>query len=592
MVGSSTTLRHDRLECGGARKKLPARKLRVQGFVLIALLALLSACGVQQPFEDDVRILMRDAAGAEELTLLDTATVSGDVDVLAQTHPDTHVVSFYLDALDGSEGAYVTDDEAPFEFVLDSTKIHDGDHVLYAVAVRQDGSVSRTARGQAHFRVGNSAPQDPTTPGSPAAPGDPVAPGDPSPQPATHAFSLQGNPDFREEDLSDEARRWYRRVWAAIDHPDQQPNADAYARSGSLRRYGYPLQQHMNLLFTALRATGDLRFLDEIARLADIVEDELTTKWYDPSSGNWYNPDDGTAGLRRWLYLTSGTNHHNGKDLHHIGFKKTHAWVAVMAYAFEINRHHTSPGGVDYGEQADFWRDYLLNDFEAIQHIRNGTEPSDDVFRYMEKVGMSVLHSQLTYHYYMHKLTGDPARLRLAEKEADAIAGGMFVVDTPAGDALVFGKPRDPESGLVPIAYTRYTWAQQVDLALDGHPLFSDPAYMAMHARALAHLVMDNGAKDLAFDVGGMKDRTGVSWVDGQTTATLRTQNPYTKSGLEWGRESFNRYATSYMAPLAFFGSHEHIMSITEQAYEGVESDVDNPRRLAIPVGMLLASMR
>ena len=39
-------------------------------------------------------------------------------------------------------------------------------------------------------------------------------------------YALRGDPGFSEDSLTDEQRKWYDRLWAAIENPEQYPNAD------------------------------------------------------------------------------------------------------------------------------------------------------------------------------------------------------------------------------------------------------------------------------------------------------------------------------------------------------------------------------
>lgn len=569
---------HDR-DC----KRIVVRaRLGYVWFLSILALLLLAACSnppVDTWGDDEIVLLVLDSPGSSSPFGLASRTVSGRVSIAVETSLTVTEIQFFVDDEGFSENPVVSDTEAPFEFELDTTDLYNGDHTVSVLAHVDEDGVESTRFRHARFTVRNSADTTRTSPkGS-----DPGSLGE---------FSLRGDPSFDESLLSADARLWYRRLWAAIENPDQAPNGNGQVWSGSLRQYGYTFQQYMMYLFTGLRATGDLGFVDEIARLSDIMASKLTTEWYDPSTGAWYAPTDGTAGFRRWVYLRSNSTHNRvGKDTDTISAYKTHAVVSIMAYMFELNRDLTSPTGVDYGARADFWLDYLLNDFEAIWSKRLGTSRPGEIFDYSSNVGMSTLHAGLTYNYYMHKITGEDSRKAFADKDASDIAESMYTVDTPIGMAVVFGRPRDHSDGLNPIAYARYTWSWQVDIALDGHAVFGDAEYMAMHARTLSHFVMDNGTVDLSFDVGGMEDQTGISWVDGVTEVTMPTQNPYTSSSLEWKRESWSRFMISYMAPLAAFDDSGRVVDLSTQVFEADESDVENPKKLAVPAGMLLAAM-
>src|SRR5690606_10309211 len=83
---------------------------------------------------------------------------------------------------------------------------------------------------------------------------------------------------------------------------------------------------------------------------------------------SWRGTADGTKqkdGYLNWVWRQNHGEAYQGKDTNQLDEIKTHAMIASVAYALELNRDLKSPGGRNYGAHADFWQDYLVNDFEA-----------------------------------------------------------------------------------------------------------------------------------------------------------------------------------------------------------------------------------
>ena len=568
----------------------------------IATLAVMAACS-PTPL-GATEILIADPATLMPSSLLDEEVVAGEIYIVLDSRPKPSQVAFHLDDADLALPPVEVDTKEPFDLVIDTTKLPEGEHAVTAVVTTARGKTEVVTIEHATFVVDNDGDQvQPGTPAEPVEPGDPVAPADPDDpvDPADPgepqgpeispigAWSLEADPGFSEANLPDEARRWHRRVWAAIENPNARYDLVALAATGNLRNYGYDFNQQMSMLFTALRATQNPEFVDLIAELADVMADQMVTKWYDEGRNEWVTPTDGTAGYRRFLY-DFGSSKWNGYDTQVLATVLSHGMIANMAYVFEANRYVKSPSGIDYGAKADFWTDYLRNDFEAIWRIRTGKDwPTLPLWNHQ------IAHSwksQMRWAFYMYKLTGLEPYLNAAERYAEEVLERTYVVDTPFGDGVVWShRLREANYGLQPIAYARYEYGIEGDIALEGGLRGIDEAYMAMHAHSFAHFAMDNGAQDLAFDIGGMRSRSGVA-ISGGGSATGPTRNPWDDSGLTWGRESTARYLLSTFAHLGAFGARERIEDVSERIYADREADLDDPRNLAIPTGMLLMSMR
>ena len=362
-------------------------------------------------------------------------------------------------------------------------------------------------------------------------------------------FSLRGDADFSPGDLDADQRVWFDRTWTAI--ANSSSNANSWASSGNLYDYGRQLNLYVHQLLTGLRATGDLRFLDEAERLSRLMEAELTDEWLDGTKD----------GYRGWLYLRNSTTHY-GKDLHVMDEMLTHSGVAAIMYALYINRDLPSPSGIDYGVRADFWYDYLKNDFEAKWRDRRNTPTG---FPFLERDLTHPTAQWIRYHHYMGLRSGDDGYTKEAQRLAAIIDRVLVPTSTPKGDAFVWcHRPSNDCLYAQPTNYARYTINAIVDMTWEG--LFTEHD-LAKLATTVSHFVIDNGIDGLAPDVHG-----GETW---------NGYEPYTT----------NRQPITRLAPLAvlisYNPSHELERTVLD-AYRAIESNTDKPRNIAIPTAMLL----
>ena len=395
---------------------------------------------------------------------------------------------------------------------------------------------------------------------------------EPTPAPATPgSMSLRGNPNFSVSSLNPEQRKWYDRIWKAINNPEQ--DATELAKSDDLFKYRGLLYGYDNALLTAFRVTGDLRLLDEVSRISQIMRGELADSWRDTADGT-----DGTKdGYLNWVNRYDTSKQFKGKDTILIYELKTHTHVAQFAWAFENNRDLQSPGGYDYSEQADFWKDYLVNHFEAKWRKRNA-KPTG--FPFAQHIGFHSMHSFMTWHYYMGKLTGSTAYTKEAERMAQSFWKNDFKeTSSRYGEALVWSRvvfPATDENYLMPQHYARYIVREAVDMHLEGFQRYADRASLEKIARSVADfVVIDASIPSFARDIGGGKSRAGIP-----------------ASSTSWGNMTPYRFADSGWSLITAWDkdSNSTVAKASESAYKLVSGEAygKDPKRVSIPVGMLL----
>jgi hypothetical protein len=274
-----------------------------------------------------------------------------------------------------------------------------------------------------------------------------------------------------------------------------------------------------------------------------------------------------------------------------------HGHLAMVMYAYHVNRHLPSPGGVDYGERADFWLTYLRDDFEAKWRARSGTRWPD-----MDFISLKFCHtySQMLLYYYFvgaRLLEDDPAAaapyLRQAMRLTDGLfdvpyvpgarPGGFVDVETPFGPAVVysFGAPGDTDVSLVhleacPVTYARYMLTSALVLRLENAIGWSDDLFERI-STGLAHFVVDTeplGERRLPFAAGVSGDRR----VAGMPPTAYRS------------RTSLGDFSRTPFAAYAVWDASGTLDRVSLEVYEAVEDDPDRPEQVFLPAGRLFAA--
>lgn len=403
--------------------------------------------------------------------------------------------------------------------------------------------------------------------------------GAPTPAPTpSGTYALRGNPNFAVNSLNPEQRKWYDRLWGAINNPNQYPNSTKMAKSDDIYKYRGDLQGYISSLMNAFRITGDLRLLDEMDRVAQLMRQELDDSWRDTKDGT-----NGTRdGFVNWVNRYDTTVKYMGKDVHVAYDLKAHALVSMIAWTLENNRDLRSPSGVNYGAHADFWKDYLVNDFEAKWRKREGKASG---FPFVMWYSMHTYHSWMKWHYYMGKLTGNNGYTRQAEKMADVLWQHEFKeVSSEYGTAIVFargilsylkdigGSPFKNNNYLIPQHYARYIIQESVDLHFEGFHNYANPANIEKFARSLSAFMMDkDDFSSFGRDIGGGKTRAGLV------------------SNTSWTRMDQNRFSESSWSFLAAWDTPDgRIAKASQRVYSNTEGDVNQPRKVFIAAGMFM----
>ncbi len=305
-------------------------------------------------------------------------------------------------------------------------------------------------------------------------------------------YSLRGNPNFSPGQLSSEMQVWHTRLWEGIEYAnnsEERLNPETRASSGDLYSMGRFLNVHITTLLSALRVTKDLALLDEVDRLMEMARAELA--------------DTNADGYQNWRFLaeSSGSSELYGDDFHEMDEILAHSMVAAVAYALSENASFDRR----YEEHAQFWLDYLKNDFEAKWRKRN------DVPFGLPFISKNLMHPYvqfIRYNLYMYKLTDDTTYYSEANRMADLVLRQVRDVYTADGPAYVWNQRFLPEAetsetlSCQPFVYLQYTFQAFQDLAMEGFSVF-DNAFMQRVATSMTALVIEDSYRSFAEDICG-----------------------------------------------------------------------------------------
>ena len=410
--------------------------------------------------------------------------------------------------------------------------------------------------------------------------------------------SMTGDAAFTVEWLSVEERRWYDRTWRAIEAASDELLTDI-ERDNSYA-YGRTVFQHHHALLLALRATGDLRFLDAVDVTAQGVRKQLRDSWCGGvESSIFVNEEYGTVrerdDLLKFRFRRGGGIHYcrDTSDLHEA---LAHGHLALLMYAYHVNRDNPSPSGIDYGERADFWLDYLRNHFEPKWRERSGVAWPD-----MDFIGLKFCHTYTVfnlYYYFIGKRLesdADPdaaAYLRHADVMTDAMfdqpylpgvnPGGFVEVAGPSGDAVIysFGAPRrgspNPNSTHLeacPTTYARYAVSAMLTLHLEGHARWNE-AIMTKLANGVTSFVLDRPTIE-------ERDDTVAAGVSGSAPVAGMPPTTYRS------RLGVNHYSHTSFPVLSIWDASGRIERLSLEVYAVREQDAEAPQFAHIPASML-----
>jgi hypothetical protein len=426
-------------------------------------------------------------------------------------------------------------------------------------------------------------------------------------------FSLLGNPSFNANNLTSTQKMWYDRFWAAVNREKtgSSPDYDATTAAHSDNTYTYArdLHEYIDGLLFAFRAVRDLKILDEVDRLTQIMRSKLYDGWIGTYAGY-------TDGYQNWRYRRDQNNRY-GTDADEANEVSTYALIAMVAYAFHLNRGVGSPGGVNYNERANFWTDHLLNHFEpkwrACVTLPNGDsrncEPTalDFLWRLTGNSGGHTRMAVIKYYLFRGLLTNNSAYKDVANTGGDGLqhwlntsrtwtssnsggrAGGYQNVSTPLGTGVLWSRARPLTTSSAgrnfhPATYFRRHIAHISEMHLEG---LWPQDIMQKVGTTMAHFFMDtypvSGSTPFASSIGG--------------DAVYDSGGLYYAVDTSFDRTTTHRFLISSYAQVYPFmtdgTARSRFGDVMMQTYQlRYGGDPNNPRNHTIPAVMLLDTVK
>lgn len=291
------------------------------------------------------------------------------------------------------------------------------------------------------------------------------------------ALSIVGDPAFDASQLDADEQLWYSRVQASI--VTSTGTVETRASSNNLYELGRYVGDYTSALLVALRATGDLAFLDRVAEVSELYRATLSDAWLDGTTDGYVN----------WLWLETESAVQYGTDTHQMDEAMTHGNVAQVAFALDANRD-LDPS---YAEKADFWIDYLENQFLAKWTERAG-DPVEAWENGSTGFYKRLLHpraNQQRLAYYLWRLTGDSFYQQRADDIAAEIEAHMETnPDAPTAYRWKH-QVSGSDEGWQRINYAQYVMRAAIEMHLEGYDWYADDAEMGRFASTFRDVVFD-----------------------------------------------------------------------------------------------------
>jgi hypothetical protein len=349
-------------------------------------------------------------------------------------------------------------------------------------------------------------------------------PDDPLPPPSgDRELTLRGDPNFHVSQLPSAQRVHYERLLSEINDNNNRAAMQKLIDTDDHFVYARTIHGYVQSLLNSFRVTGDLRLLDRV--------DEITQGMRANLGYGWRDTLDGTDGTDKkylmWVYRNTNEPSYYGKDLK-INDLKVNALIAMVAHTLDINRDLQSPGGRKYGANADFWKGYLVNHYEAKWRERSKKATGHPI-----TTPHSDSHSFTNYVkgcYYMWKLTGDQAWLNEANRAAsilwDKEIRDVAVYDNEPFSAYVWTSNlrsmTTSRNFLQSVAYANSNYGDAVTFHLEGFHNWADPVHMRNLARSITEFQFTKAdgtrytspsdilSHGISQDIGGNVERAGI----------------------------------------------------------------------------------
>ena len=327
------------------------------------------------------------------------------------------------------------------------------------------------------------------------------SPPPPGPDPDPPTLAMRGDPAFDANNLNDTTldawgitqRGWHTRLLAAVNDSTRRANRDSAFDRDNWRTWNRTGSSWVVAMLSGLRATGDLRLLDECVRLMELAWAHQTVQTEAPAAG----------------YL--------GWTLNRTVQDRILGWgvISQIMWACKHNADLVSPAGHNYGSVGQKYHGWLIN-----HAFPSGNDPNNPSLPINRK-GQQHCYAQMIRAMHYVALAGggfgfSPSEYRAAcqemfdEKLATDVTGAVGVGGRTnrvwTHNVNVTSSTGTQGRSIQGSTYTRLEVPPLVDCYLEGAVTGLDLGYLQSWAAILSDQVAD-----------GDPENTGRPW--GQTMA-------------------------------------------------------------------------
>ena len=286
-------------------------------------------------------------------------------------------------------------------------------------------------------------------------------------------LTLRVDPSFSRSRLSTAEQTWYDLAWQHVN--GCASTVLTRSQYDDTYTYGRSIGDFNAFMLLGLRATGDRQFLDKVK----VVTDSMRVRLSDADDACVGGTADGFLDWR-WRavgfgYTCSNTGGFFGSDHNQLDEAMTHGNLAMVAYAFYLNRDLDT----SYASRAAFWTDYLQHHWEAKWVARAGGNRASGWLSTsgMYKHEAHVVGNIMRAAYYLWKITGDSFYKSMADS-MQARSAANLVINPTVPTAYSWHHQVDNTTTWQTTNYAEYTSYVFCDLHFEGYGAYASNTEM------------------------------------------------------------------------------------------------------------------
>lgn len=388
-------------------------------------------------------------------------------------------------------------------------------------------------------------------------------------------------------------------------------NLISQLNGGNAYDIGRAVYRELVALIQLFRATGDIRLLDELARLSELGYGSMRTTW---APGNSISREPHGERFWAWTQGDPSTFSDWGGDRHLSDTPRSFRTFAQIAHVFDLNRSAVSGSGYNFGTLADKWQSVFQGYERVWSRKGDGYYPAscevESTYTGYFRTGVGFVRAG-NNEYPINKRANTHANMacaalsyymaRVLDKDAVGEEGYDEIIDMfttkevgysteSFGEVALFGRGfwnlSPTEDYLIPITYNEYVVEDLVDFYLEGNRnsyIDADRMFSGL-VRAYANWVTNDST--IEPDIGGGVTRSGTN-----EEGTFHTWQDACSAGgfcSDRTRAQLGTYGSALMMAWDTEGSYtDSVVSSWEDYYSG-NGTWSQPEHIVVPVGMFL----